>query len=566
MRDRDVDDTVADFVLKNAMATDAQVESARAFQAECAARGTPLTFADALVKLGVITLAQRDNVEQKIQARREGGIHRLLHYELLRKLGQGGMGAVYLAEDTLADRKVAIKVLPRDMARDVESMKRFHREADAMGRLNHVNIVRAFSMAEDQGRHFFVMEYCEGETLDGRLKDGSTFPSVEATGLLIQIARGLKYAHEAGLIHRDIKPANVLVTRAGIAKILDLGLTKNIASGSSFLTHSGIAVGTPHYMSPEQVRGERDLDGRTDIYSLGATYYHMVTGDTPFHGSSAIEVVTQHLNEQIPDPRDIREEIPDGVVHVIRRMLAKKRDDRYRDCAELLEDLERVVDGLAPESREIDAALSSVAMPTKRRHVPRLPAPAPAPRPVPGHVKIGPWVVATQSVRLAGAAAALFVLVPFTLVLVRGRGARPGLEDDAAARRPSAPSREASPTPRSPAPAGGRPETAAMARETHVLEKDVRAANGERDYRRSQVLLDDARRRSPAPEWIQAVDRLTRETCDAAEGQYLRLKGKALDARRQGGADEVAEFRAEVVRWGIPRFVEDLDRSLNELR
>jgi len=220
------DDVFAAFVVKHTIATAEQVAAARAFQARCAQAGAPISLADALIQMGVITTVIKENIEQKIQEQQKGSLQ-LLHYKILKKLGEGGMGAVYLAEDTHQDRKVALKVLPRKHASNAEFVKRFQREADAMGRLNHVNIVRAFAVGEDQGRHFIVMDYCEGETLDKRLRHGA-IPHATATEIAIQVARGLKYAHEAGLIHRDIKPANIIYTREGIAKILDLGLSKQI--------------------------------------------------------------------------------------------------------------------------------------------------------------------------------------------------------------------------------------------------------------------------------------------------------------------------------------------------
>ncbi len=224
MSDPISDDAFARFAQQHVLATASQVEAARIFQNECVRRGTPVSLPDALVKIGAITLAQRDIAEQRLQAQQKGGIQQLLHYRLLRKLGEGGMGAVYLAEDTLNDRQVALKVLPRQHTDSVEFMKRFRREADAMGRLRHGNVVAAFSMGEDQGRHFIVMEYCEGETLDKLLHRDTYLPADEATRIVLQAARGLQYAHGQGIVHRDIKPSNIIVTPAGIAKVHDLGL------------------------------------------------------------------------------------------------------------------------------------------------------------------------------------------------------------------------------------------------------------------------------------------------------------------------------------------------------
>jgi serine/threonine-protein kinase len=426
MSSHPTDETFAGYVTKYAIATPPQIEAARAFQSQTSREGVTASLADALVSLGIITPAIKENVEQKIQAQQKG-VSQLLHYKLLKKLGEGGMGSVYLAEDSVHNRQVALKILPPRHAGNAEFLKRFQREADAMGRLHHVNIVRAYSVGEDQGRHFIAMEYCDGETLDKRIKREGRIPHGKAMEITIQVARGLQYAHERGLIHRDIKPANVIMT-GDIAKILDLGLSKNLErEDGSFLTQSGVALGTPHYISPEQARGEKDLDGRADIYSLGATLYHLVTGDTPFHGSSAFEVVTKHLNEQLPDPRDLQEGIPEGVAHVIRRMMAKDRKHRYRNCAELLKDLERVVDGLEPSSEAIDASLSSVAMRRGGRrkgaaggaHRATATPAARAAQP-PWAVQIGRFVIPRRTVLLVGVGAPLGILIVVLTFALRG--------------------------------------------------------------------------------------------------------------------------------------------------
>ena len=372
------------------MITHAQAEEARLAQAEAARQGTIISLAEALVQLEYITRTQRETVEREVRAQQQG-VTMFGQYKLLKKLGEGGMGAVYLAEDTIVGRKVAVKVLPQKHAGDAEYMKRFRREAIAAGRLNHVNIVGAYTVGEERGQQYLVMEYCEGESLEKTLVRDGVIPCDKALEIVMQVARGLKHAHEHGFIHRDIKPANVfisapLVARASppaagqearptdlfaagfVAKILDLGLSKNLGAGEqSFNTQTGIALGSPHYIAPEQARGEKTIDGRADIYSLGATFYHLVTGQTPFHGSTAAMIMLKHMNEQLPNPQDIRDDIPDGVVHVIQKMMAKDAADRYADCAELLADLELVIDGEPPSSQALDALRSSVAM---RRAVP----------------------------------------------------------------------------------------------------------------------------------------------------------------------------------------------------
>ncbi|MCY3020686.1 MAG: serine/threonine-protein kinase, partial [Planctomycetota bacterium] len=269
-----------------------QIEAARAAQAASAQKGLPASLADMLVQQGIIPPALRDNVEKKLLAQQGGGIKQLGNYKLLRKLGEGGMGAVYLAEDTLVQRKVALKVLGKRYAGDAAFLKRFRREAQATGKLNHVNIVSAYTVGEDFGHHYYAMEYCEGETLSATLMRQHFLPWDRALEIVAQVARGLQHAHEHGFIHRDIKPANIIIAADGVAKILDLGLSKSIVDGEqSFATQTGVALGTPHYLAPEQARGDKHLDGRADIYSLGATLYHLVTGQTPFEGDTGAAIM-----------------------------------------------------------------------------------------------------------------------------------------------------------------------------------------------------------------------------------------------------------------------------------
>src|SRR5688572_14803838 len=219
------------------------------------------------------------------------------------------------------------------------------------------------------------MEYCEGESLRKRLERLKFLPAPDACRIVVQVAQGLQHAHDRGFIHRDVKPENLIVTPAGTVKILDLGLAKNLEdTNASFRTATGAALGTPHYISPEQARGDKSVDGRSDVYSLGATFYHLITGQVPFQGSSIFEIIQKHLMEQLADPRDVRPEIPETVVQVVRKMLAKKPDDRHRDCAELIGDLERLLANQPPLTPPIDAALSSMALPRGAA------APKPAPR------------------------------------------------------------------------------------------------------------------------------------------------------------------------------------------
>jgi len=317
----------------------------------------------ALVKHNIITAAQRDTIQKKI-AEQSQGLTQLGTFRISRKLGEGGMGAVYLAEDSLAGRTVAIKVLPSKFSSNPEFIARFRREARSTGKLSHPNIVTAYSFGEDGGHHYFVMEYMAGMPLDNRLRNGGRVPWDEAVGIVKQVAAGLAYAHNHGLIHRDIKPGNIFIADTGEAKILDLGLSKSLDnSEQSFMTQSGAVLGTPHYISPEQARSDKGIDGRTDIYSLGATFYHLVTGKTPFDGSGAAVILMKHLTEKLPNPLDLNPDLPVPVAQVIGKMMAKHPLDRYANCEELLADLELISEGKTPSAAHLEDEKSSVMMP-----------------------------------------------------------------------------------------------------------------------------------------------------------------------------------------------------------
>ncbi len=268
-------------------------------------------------------------------------------YELQRKLGEGGMGAVYLARQKSMDRLVALKILRRNLARNTDFVARFVREARLAGKLDHENIVRALDVGESGDYHYLAMEFVDGCNLSALLRERGALPEKEALGLALQVARALEYADSRRIIHRDIKPDNVLLTGDGIAKLTDLGLAKQTGA-ETHITQTGVMVGTPHYVSPEQARGEQDVDIRGDIYSLGATLYRLVTGKTPFEGSTAAVVMTKHLTEEPPPPREINPDVSHKTSRIIYKAMAKNRDVRYQTPAELIADIESVLAGRMP--------------------------------------------------------------------------------------------------------------------------------------------------------------------------------------------------------------------------
>ncbi len=349
---------VADLAMTKGLVTAEQAEEAFDVMAKMEELGVPEEFGRVLVKKGFISEAQLKELEARVSPKQPtmiGG------YEIMSRLGRGGMGAVYKARQVSMDRLVALKVLPPVLAKDKNFIERFFREARAVARLNHPNIVQGIDVGVAEKYYYFAMEFVDGETVQSILGKGP-MDEKPALAIVLQIAQALHHASRHDMIHRDVKPDNIMVTSAGVAKLCDLGLAKSLA-GDSSVTQTGLAVGTPHYISPEQARGEDGVDVRADIYSLGATLYHMVAGRTPYAGSSAAVVMTKHLNDEVPNPRDERPDLSMGLVRLIEKMMAKDREDRYQVPEELIKDINLVMSGKSPGALRLATGRSAVRSP-----------------------------------------------------------------------------------------------------------------------------------------------------------------------------------------------------------
>jgi serine/threonine-protein kinase len=268
-------------------------------------------------------------------------------YEILSKLGQGAMGSVYLAKQQPTGRLVALKILPPDLARDQELLERFRREARASQRISHPNIVNAVDFGTVDKYHYIAMDYVDGPDLESMLKKSGKFQADMLLRVASEMCSALEEIEKHGIVHRDVKPSNILMTSKGSFRLTDLGLA-TASQGDQRLTLAGFAVGTPYYLSPEQARGQLDVDIRADIYGLGATLYHLATGAVPFPGSNPVMVMTQHISKALRPPHETEPNLPMHVSALIQHLMEKDEKKRPQNCAELRKCVECCARGEIP--------------------------------------------------------------------------------------------------------------------------------------------------------------------------------------------------------------------------
>ncbi len=315
-----------------------------------ARKSVGFALAQALVENGAITVrqAERFTAECLSCAKPFDATEQLPGYQVMEKLGAGAMATVYKARQISLDRPVAIKILPRKHSKDAAFIKRFYDEGKAAAQLNHPNIVQAFDVGHAGEHYYFVMEYVDGWTVhDEIIKDGK-YQEKRAIQVAIDVVKALAHAHEMGFVHRDVKPKNIMITKTGQAKLADMGLARAISDREAAESEKGKAFGTPYYISPEQIQGAVHIDHRADIYSFGATLYHMVTGRVPFEGNSPTAVMYRHLRDELVPVDLVNPMLSQGISEIIEVCMAKSPENRYACAEDLLADLQAVEHGDPP--------------------------------------------------------------------------------------------------------------------------------------------------------------------------------------------------------------------------
>ncbi len=536
------DNTYGQTAVSLGYVTQEQVQDCLQVQSKLRELGMDSPLGEILVKRGLLTPAHQTNILKKmgVQASPIPG------YSILGKIGQGGMGIVYKALQTSVNRTVAIKILSASATKDKTYVSRFLQEAQSAAQLSHKNLIAAIDVGFSNGLYYFVMEFVTGKSCRELLNTKGPFDEKRALEIAVQMAEVLDHIHGHKMVHRDIKPENILLTTEGVVKLCDLGLAKSTAPIEQSLTQEGLAVGTPYFMSPEQIRGDKDVDIRADLYSLGATLYFLVAGKPPFEGKSAAETMTMHLNQAVPDVRRAAGGISDDFAAVVQKLMAKDRGHRYQAPAEFLEDLRRLKTGSAPHHARQHAARAHLIHKAHASHR--------------AHVK--------KSAPMWPFAAAAGVLLVGGIVIVSLSGGKP----------PEAPRTAATAAPARPAPAVPAPPLA------KPVDDPAKAAEAGRLFSHADQLLKQDR-------WKEALDELQKlrtlygrleytqgrmadigemeGTCKAKLGALEAARTKQMDDARAAVREErwkdALPLLQELVRSGHPEFQRDLDRSALEL-
>jgi serine/threonine-protein kinase len=337
-------------IIRRGLATADEIEACKTERKKLAVKEKEPTksLLEIMVEAKVLTRSQVTRLMQ--ESGEDKRKFQIPGYQMIQKLGKGSMGVVFKAKQISVDRVVAIKILLDPLAQNREFIKRFEREAMIAAKLSHNNVVNAIDAGQIDGHYYFVMEFVEGPTIKDYLDQDKIFEEKEALRITLAIAEALKHAAHRGLIHRDIKPENVILTKTGDVKLADLGLARLTDDEKWGLSEAGMAIGTPYYISPEQVRGQTNIDIRADIYSLGATLYHMVTGKVPYGGDTPTEVMRKHVDPKITiiPPDHVNANLSGGLGMVVETMMSKNREHRYQTPDDLILDIKCLQRGDSP--------------------------------------------------------------------------------------------------------------------------------------------------------------------------------------------------------------------------
>jgi|GEM_PF-1374297 len=333
--------------VKNKFITQEQLDEALRIQKKLKAEGTNKYVGVILQEMGYLSPREVDIICSSLE--KHLAKNPIEGYKIEALIGRGAMGLVYAAVQLKLDRMVALKVLDPKYAMDQDYISRFYMEAKTAATLNHPNIVQAYDVGESMGYHYFAMEYVEGVTVKQMLEQRGIIEEREALDIVLQIVEALHHAEINNMVHLDIKPSNIMMTSDGVAKLCDLGLAKKIDSRAEDEEESTLIMGSPFYISPEQIEREPELDHRADIYSLGATLYHMVCGQPPFSGNTTREIFLKHLTQRLPDPTDIVPDLAEGTYPLLKKAMQKDREERFQNMEELWNAI-RPLAGLQPGS------------------------------------------------------------------------------------------------------------------------------------------------------------------------------------------------------------------------
>lgn len=287
-------------------------------------------------------------------------------FTLRKKLGQGGMGTVYLGHQQSLDRDCAVKILSKEFAAKPGFVERFIREARAMAKINHPNVVDCYAVGEHKGYNYVAMELIDGQSMQDWVEHLGHLSVSDAVAVTLVCAEALHYAHEKNMIHRDVKPDNILLTKTGVVKVSDMGLAKAVDEEDMGLTQSGTGLGTPHYMAPEQARNAKHVDRRVDVYALGCTLYYFLTGKTPFSGGSLVELIVNKEKGQFTSAKRLNNDVPEKLDLMIDKAMAASPEHRYQTCLELINDLE----SLALAGEDLSFIDEEIRVPLRRSATP----------------------------------------------------------------------------------------------------------------------------------------------------------------------------------------------------